>query len=187
MKINELTQKCVTVDGVSYRADFSFNAVLDACQILQETAMSEKDRQDLVLWLVCPDKIPSCKKPAVLAAYFNSLDGKQRPGEKVLDFEQDAGYIRAAFLQAYNVDLEVEIGRLSWWKFSELLSGIPSNTKLAEIIDIRTRPIPARTKTNGEYINALLRAKAACAIKSQANLQESLNRMFDAMKQMAGR
>lgn len=187
MKINELAKKRIVVDGVTYRVDFSFNTVLDACQLLQETSMSEKDRQDLVLWLVCPDQIPARKRSAVLSAYFDALDGKQRPGEKVLDFEQDAGYIRAAFLQAYNVDLETEIGRLSWWKFSELLSGIPSNTKLSEIIDIRTRPIPARTKTNGEYINALLRAKAACAIKSQANLQESLNRMFDAMKQMAGR
>lgn len=186
MKINELTKKCIVVDGVAYRMDFSFNAVLDACQLLQETSMSEKDRQDLVLWLVCPDKIPAAKRPAVLAAYFDAVDGKQRPGEKVLDFEQDAGYIRAAFLQAYKVDLEAAVGRLSWWKFSELLSGIPSDTKLSEIIDIRTRPIPARTKTNGEYINALLRAKAACALKSETTLQESLNRMFDAMKQLAG-
>lgn len=186
MKINDTTQKRVLVGGVSYKADFSFNAVLDACKILAENRLSEKDKQDLVLWLVCPQRIPAKKKPDVLTAYFKAIESKQRPGEKVLDFEQDAGFIRAAFLQAYNIDLEKSIGRLSWWTFVELLGGIPSGTKLAEIIDIRTRPIPARNKNNGEYVNALLRAKAAVALKNETSLQESLNRMFEAMKKMAG-
>ena len=53
----------------------------------------------------------------------------------VIDYEGDADYIFAAFLQMYGIDL-IAVKKLHWHKFSALLRGI-KDTKLNDIINIR--------------------------------------------------
>lgn len=58
--------------------------------------------------------------------------------EKVFDFIEDADLIYSAFIQTYGIDLIEEQGKLHWAKFKALLDGLPSNTRLVEIIGIRS-------------------------------------------------
>lgn len=56
----------------------------------------------------------------------------------VLDFKIDENLIYAAFRQAYNIDLyDLEQEELHWYKFKTLLDGIPPNTALSKVIEIR--------------------------------------------------
>ena len=56
----------------------------------------------------------------------------------VLDFKIDENLIYAAFRQAYNIDLyDLEQEELHWYKFKALLDGIPPNTALSKVIEIR--------------------------------------------------
>ena len=53
----------------------------------------------------------------------------------VIDYEGDADYIYAAFLQQYGIDL-MDVKNLHWHKFKALMRGL-RKTKLNDIINIR--------------------------------------------------
>ena len=84
-------------------------------------------------------------------------------GQKVTDFVQDAGLIRAAFMQSYGIDLYHD--RLHWIAFRELIGALPDGSRYREIVGIRARPIPAPTKWNGEERSWLMKAKAEVALR----------------------
>lgn len=49
----------------------------------------------------------------------------------------DGEYIFSSFMQAYNIDLIEQQGKLHWQKFNALLTGLPEGTKLVEVMKIR--------------------------------------------------
>ena len=115
---------------------------------------------------------------------------KATKGARVFDFIQDGALIYAAFRQAYNIDLVEEQGRLHWWKFQALMNGLPSNTKFAEVINIRTRPIPKPTKYNQEERAALARLKQQFRLEisqeeREANMQDGLRKLAMALEARA--
>ena len=75
--------------------------------------------------------------------------------EPTFDLLYDSNYIYCAFLQNYKIDLNVDY--VHWWKFKVLLAGLPNNTKLSDIIDIRNRELPKDPR----YKVELLRMKEA--------------------------
>lgn len=59
--------------------------------------------------------------------------------EKMFDLLVDSGRIFAAFFQIYRINLST--ARMHWWKFMELLEGLPTGTRLSEVVSIRARKI----------------------------------------------
>ena len=57
-------------------------------------------------------------------------------------YEHDAGYIYAAFVEAYGIDLTRN--RLHWWQFRALFLGLPETVLFCRIMGYRTMEIPAR-------------------------------------------
>lgn len=108
-------------------------------------------------------------------------DGRKH--KKSMDFIQDGQLIYAAFMQAYGIDLVAEQGRMHWWKFSALLRGLPSNTRFMEVVQIRTKPMPAPTKHNAEERAQLARLKAEFALKLTAEEREQ--QMQDGLRNVA--
>ena len=81
--------------------------------------------------------------------------------KRVYSLIHDAEYIYASFRQAYGIDLFEERGRLHWKKFNALLNGLPSNTKLMEVIRIRTwKPQKGDSSTYKEQMRELQREYA---------------------------
>ena len=99
------------------------------------------------------------------------LPAERGTRERAMDYEQDADLIRAAFQQAYGIDLNK--AKLHWFQFSCLLAGIPDGTRFIDVIHIRTRPIPERTKYNAKEIKSLMEAKANVALKRTEKEQEN--------------
>ena len=94
-----------------------------------------------------------------------------------MDFTQDRALIIAAFRQAYGIDLVAERGRMHWQTFADLLKGLPSNTRLAEVMDIRAKPMPKPTKYNAEERARLAKLKADFKLeKTEAEKQAALQR-----------
>ena len=52
------------------------------------------------------------------------------------DYQCDAGYIVAAFQQAYGIDLTTD--KVHWWRFMALMQALPQETALSQILQIRT-------------------------------------------------
>lgn len=169
MRLQDRLPDGVTVDGKFYKLDFDFRNVLNM--------LRELDRDDLMrearAWRAvrCLTKHPR-NEEKVLAAVMALLFDKppQKGAQKVTDFEQDAGLIRAAFRQSYGIDLYRD--RLHWIEFTELLNAIPEGSRYAEVVGIRARPMPAATKYNAEERQRLAKAKADVALHMSDEEQE---------------
>ena len=173
MRLQDKLPDGVTVDGRFYKLDFDFRNVL--------RMMEELDRND-VMPEACAYNALKCltNRPKNVRKVLEAVKGllfQEKPkkdAQKVTDFVQDAGMIRAAFRQAYGIDLYRD--RLHWIEFSELLNAIPEGNRYTEVIGIRARPMPAPTKWNAEERRWLMKAKADVAIhlseKEQAKKYE---------------
>ena len=183
MKLQDTLPNGVTVDGRFYKLDFDFRNVL--------RMMDELDRDDVMPEaraynaLKCLTNRPK-NVPKVLEAVKGLLfqEKPKKDAQKVTDFVQDAGMIRAAFRQAYGIDLYRD--RLHWLEFSELLNAIPEGSRYAEVVGIRVRPMPAPTKWNAQEREWLMKAKADVAIhlseKEQAKkYQEDVAKVFSGL------
>lgn len=189
MKLQDSLPCGVTVNGKFYPMDFDFRNVL--------RMMESMDREDLTpeAWvyraLKCVMKRPRGDQPALLYAVRKLLfDDKPSGGEKLTDFEQDADYIRSAFLQSYGINLWKD--KLHWLEFMSLLNGIPEGTRYNDILAIRAKPMPEPTKYNAEERERLAKAKAEYAVRmtekeSESGLMKGLNDLAQSLLSMAGK
>ena len=172
MKLQDRLPNGVTVDGRFYKLDFDFRNVLKMMETLAREDLMPEAKEYLAV--KCLTRFPQ-NTSKVLAAVRALLFDRPPKGEKVTDFAQDAGLIRAAFRQAYGIDLYRE--KLHWIEFSELLNAIPEGNRYAEVIGIRVRPIPSPTKWNGEERAWLIKAKRDVALEmSEEERQEKYKR-----------
>lgn len=116
-------------------------------------------------------------------------ENKGEGGAQAISLTQDAALIRTAFLQAYGIDLNAD-RTLHWWTFRELLANLPANTRMAEVISIRTRPLPPPNKYNAAARRALQEAKARYAIQlteqeRDQSYTHSVTQMANAMLSIA--
>lgn len=179
MKLHERLPRWVRVGKRRYWLKTDFRHVLRMFDILGDKRISERARVYLALCEIVrnPPRREDDQVAVYLAARMTLIPPKngKEPGERVTDFVQDADMIRAAFRQAYGIDLYK--ARLHWIEFTELLNNLPSGTRYSEIIDIRSRPLPEATKYNGKQRTALIEAKMKYAIeKSEEEVTRSYNR-----------
>lgn len=189
MKLYQKLPYSVTVNGKRYRINPSFDRILEAVDVLANNEWTESQKISYLQWLLIKSR---CKNPvAVINAIMDVLiksNGNDEP--KTLDFTQDSEMIYAAFWQTYGIDLFKERGKLHWIKFSALLSALPEDTRISEIIGIRTQEVPKATKYNQESRNQLIRLKAKYKIKlteeeKEAAYQKAMHKLADMLSNMA--
>lgn len=66
------------------------------------------------------------------------------------NFAYDAGFIYASFMQAYKIDLYEQHDKMSWEVFIALFNGLPADTIMAKVIEIRNKEIPTGKGTQKE-------------------------------------
>ena len=169
MRLTETLPRAVTVNGRRYRLDLDFRRVFDMLAAMRRDDLIPAARVYTALRCVMrrpPRNDARCAAVfvAVCGVLFQdkgkkALDG----GPKLTDFEQDADLIRAAFLQAYSINLWRD--KLHWLEFTALLGALPSGSRYADILGIRARPMPEATKYHAKEREQLAMAKAACALE----------------------
>lgn len=175
----------VTYNGKEYLLDLSFRKVLAVADLMEEPLPDEVKLQ-VSLELLVTSKHPV--DAGLLSAVMDviTLDRpKRKPKQKVIDLQKDWQYIYAGFQQAYGINLFKD--DLHYLEFLALLNSLPGNTRMSQIIDIRTRPMPKPSKYNHEEIARLTELKTEFALSDPGDFQRGLNRLFDALKQQAER
>lgn len=192
-----LSKSCpreIDVGGVCYALNLSFDRVLAAFELLCSDEYTDDDAFDILFdWFVIkPSPKDTHTRAVVVNEIFDRLinfDKSSKSDEsETISFSQDAPYIYAAFRQAYGIDLFAQQGRLQWWEFMALLSAIPSDTRLCDIIDIRTRDIPPYNGKNQKQIDDLLKLKARYAIAKPVNstqAHDGWEKLFNILEQKA--
>ena len=174
MKLYENQQQRIRLGWRTYRLRLTYDRVLSAMDAASDPALTDSDRQRVMLRLLIRGPIPRrvARQKQLLEKILALLEdtGSHRTGGKVLtSMTQDAPLIHAAFRQAYGLDLRTQ--RIPWQTFCDYFTGLPSDTKLAEVISLRARPIPPPTPHNARERAALMEAKQAVALHLEGEAQ----------------
>jgi hypothetical protein len=174
MKLQDRLPQGVEVDEKFYKMDFDFRNVFRMIEILDRDDMLPEAKAYKALCCLC--KRPKNAEKvlgAVKALLFKAP--RKKGGQRVTDFIQDAGLIRAAFRQAYGIDLYRD--RLHWIEFTELMNALPEGSRYAEVVGIRARPMPEPTQWNKKEREWLMQAKADVALElSEDEIAEEYKR-----------
>lgn len=177
----------------------SFQTVLKCNTVLHDSVLSEAEKLEICLRLFVKHKyvlffLSDNARAQLFKGYFEDFvnvgSRKNTVSKKVLDFSQDAAYIYSAFWQCYGVDLLGKNRNLHWWSFAALLGGLSDDTKMMQIVAIRSRPLPKPTKYNREERAELMKLKTEFAIKltekeRKEQYQEGLAKLATSMEAWA--
>lgn len=159
----------IDLDGKNHQIDLSFDVVLRVFELLEDRELSDSQKIDTALYLLLGFDIEGSIKDRaeLLNVIFENyilgqdfgvsvpvdIQGNPMPiaiKKAPYDFNYDAEYIYSSFVQAYGIDLFEAQGKLHWKKFVALIKGLPEDTMLMRIIDIRTRELPTGKGTSKE-------------------------------------
>lgn len=173
----------VLYGGKEYKLNLAYDRVLRALDIQDDAQLTAGDRLEAQCVLLLAngyEDLPETTDARIglLRAIFELFPRNDDPGEKHIDFHQDAALIRSAF---FRIGVDLTRDKIHIFRFLELLADLPSDTALMRTVEIRQRPIPKPTKDNAEQIAALQKAKERVAIKMseeerRARFAESLKR-----------
>lgn len=192
----------VEIGSYRFELDLAFDHVLKWMDLLKEVqddaSITMEDYLSLSLELLLKEPGKAVRLPAeaqydlLKKIQEEHLTAPPRPSfgrseAPSMDFAYDSAEIYSSFVQAYQIDLYAEQGRLQWAQFIALLGGLPANTKLREIIAIRTREIPEPTQHNHSERQQLLELKAyyALPVKGQHNYKQGLEQVWSLLASMA--
>ena len=159
--------KSVRYKFLRIRINTSYQTVLKCFDVFADDLIGDFDRIDVCLYLLVRARFilrlltPKHKFALFDLIYKRFIDApnKKAEGEKHFDFNQDAGFIYSSFLQCYHNDLVGKDRKLHWWSFIALFSGLSDDTKIVQIMSIRSRPLPKPTKFNAEERRQLMKLK----------------------------
>ncbi len=154
MRLNDPLVTSFVYDDKEYTIDLAFDNVLDVFDVLSDDILRDYEKAEISLELLLgeQDYEPSIglwnyvyqnfieiknKQPVQYDLKGNPMPVQDEDSERVIDLEQDAEYIYASFRQAYGMNLYEQQGKLHWHEFKALLNGLPSDTIMQRIIQIR--------------------------------------------------
>lgn len=155
MQLNDPLVTSFVFEGEKYKIDLAFDTVLDVFDVLSDDTLRDYEKVEICLALLLGDQdyVLSVGLWNHIYKEYIELESKRvleydmkgnlmpvcndEDNEKILDIKQDAEYIYASFRQAYGMDLYAQQGKLHWHVFRALLNGLPSDTIMQRIIQIR--------------------------------------------------
>lgn len=156
-------------EGEEYQVDMAFDNILIVFEILKDDELTDIQKVETALYrLIDKDpNLPVGEKAELLELIIDhflmdekaevmvprDIMGNPMPTQKKeasYSFSYDAEHIYSSFMQVYGIDLFEQQGKLHWKKFGALLQGLPDNTMLMRIIDIRQRELPSGKGTEKE-------------------------------------
>lgn len=156
LRLNDPLVTSFEYKGKEYAIDLTFDNVLDVFDVLKDKYLRFYEKTYICLNLLLNDEwIPEETLELFEFIFENFIKSeekeiveydllgnplpkpKEEKDEPVISIEQDAEYIYASFRQAYGMNLFEEQGKLHWHEFRALLNGLPENTSMQRIIQIR--------------------------------------------------
>ncbi|KAA0941621.1 hypothetical protein FQ087_20920 [Sporosarcina sp. ANT_H38] len=180
MRLNDPLVTSFVFEEIEYQIDLSFDNVLDVFDVFDDEDLRTYESAEICLSLLLGDDVtPTLDLWNHVYSEFIHVDNKQsveydrkgnpmpvqKENKKAVDYSKDAGYIYASFRQAYNINLYHEQGKLHWREFEALLNGLPSETILQRIVQIRLWE-PSKGET-GEYKQAMLQMQKAYSLEEE--------------------
>lgn len=182
-----------TYNGKKYKLNLAFDNIINMFDLFKTDILvgSEITQFVLEMLIVNPIGVKSDAIDIIFNDYINIAKKSNDNSMRVLDYKQDSMYIYSSFMSDYGIDLFEMQGKLHWWKFVSLLSGLSEKTKMREIMSIRSRPLPEPNKYNQKEIANLIELKQYYALdisqdERERNFKQGIARLAENLKQKAG-
>lgn len=152
-------------NGRKYKLNLCFNRVIAFYELFKDDSLlSYSDMIDISYkWLVKSPKRVQIKEKAEVIERINKeylVDVRNNENKKksrtAVNFITDSKYIYAAFRQHYGINLLEQQDKLTWWEFNAMFDSLPGESKIKEIMYIRTRRVP---DFNGNNLDEITRIK----------------------------
>lgn len=143
-------------DGVTYEMHTDFREWIRFELLMADPDILPREKPLLLARLIFPIVPPdpklsefiiwfySCgRKPPKVKSRKPAVSQSQKKNAAVYSFEYDDGYIYAAFLEQYGIDLTA-VEYLHWWKFRALFKGL-HDVKICSIMSYRSEEITSKT------------------------------------------
>lgn len=180
----------VDVGGVGWPIDTDFRTSIRFELMMQQGGLSDQERSRRALELYYR-QIPRDVRGAVDALIWFYRCGKEGPAQeagdsteggesikRVYDFDYDDGYIYAAFLGQYGIDLQ-RVKDLHWWAFRVLFWGLDETCEFVKIMGYRGMKIPAKMpKEQKAFYRKMKRIHALPMPKDEKEKQDAITEVL---------
>lgn len=174
----------ITVSGGQYpiRTDFRVWLEFTSLMLSEKPAGGKAVEMLVLLFDTLPPSFHDTWE-AVLKFYTGSSEKQKNGGEdstgakRIYDFEADADYIYAAFLQQYQIDLQR--ARLHWWTFRALFHALGEDTQFIKIVSYRSMDL-SKIK-NREQREMYAKLKKQYALPTPQAEREQIDRIQQAL------
>lgn len=197
--LTELPSYRICTDKGRFDINPAFDIILEVQRLYKEESLTDYEKIQQALNMLVRNRWnlrllnPAEQLKLMQDITSRYIEVEKRPQIKkspvpVLDFERDGDYIYASFMQAYQIDLIDEQGKLPWKKFLYLFNGLPADTKIKQIMRIRQMPVPEYNGKNSKEIQEINEMKSYYALPVQGGGgQSGLDLLFHTLEGMAKR
>ena len=131
----------VQVGRAAYHIKAPFDAVLFMDKVHNDPGLSPVDKVLLCVRIIFGPRPWSMRKRAAAYEAFIKMMEPEKPSTPssppLYDMREDEALIYAGFVQQYGIDLHKEHGRMSWWTFCTLFSGLTTDTNFGKVVELR--------------------------------------------------
>lgn len=168
----------VEIDGKTYDLNISFDNVLKIIELMKEERIANDKKVEMAIRLffrfdsrqhipfdfetqyntflsIFEEYVKQEEKSQEYDRQGNPMPVYEKDTKQYYSLKYDAEYIYASFMQAYGIDLLEQQGKLHWFKFQALLSGLPKDTKFCEVVSIRQWKKPNKGDTEEKQMSKL--------------------------------
>ena len=183
----------ISVAGQEYPVRTDFRVWLKFDKVMSDGGDALENASEIIKLCMYPGKLPNDGTELFLKLidfYVTDFDKEiakrtdktSKAFIPVINFEYDAAYIYAAFLEQYGIDL-VDIEYLHWWKFQALFKGLSENSKIVKIMGYRSIDIGNIKDKKQRQLYEKLKSNYAlpelrCAEEKESTFAESLSKLF---------
>lgn len=176
----------VIVDNIDTEIVSDFRTSILFEQLMKDNSINDDVKIELALNLYFPKQYIINTVDAVnkiIWFYGGGKDIKESSNKSsnssknanIYDFEQDADYIYAAFMEQYKIDL-ADIDYLHWWKFKSLFYGLNKDIQLSKIMFYRSVELTDdMTKNERKFYRDMKRLYALEDMRSEEEKEQDFN------------
>ena len=176
----------VIVDNIDTEIVSDFRTSILFEQLMKDNSVNDDVKIELALNLYFPNQYIINTIDAVNkiiwfyggGKYIKESSNKSSNSSKnvnIYDFEQDADYIYAAFMEQYKIDL-ADINYLHWWKFKSLFYGLNKDIQLSKIMFYRSVELTDdMTKNERKFYRDMKRLYALEDMRSEEEKEQDFN------------
>lgn len=145
MLLNSVPESLI-IAGTEYEIRTDFRVWLKFEMLLSEGNPSFVDIEKLIFKSSLPPSCADEETTEQILWFYRCGKQEQKGGtpssKKIFDYDYDDGYICAAFMEQYHIDLNC--ANLHWWKFHALMLSLSENTEFVKIMGYRSVEISSK-------------------------------------------